>query len=824
MEVDECLINACKEKLLHFRLKELKDVLTQVGLPKQGKKQDLMDRILALLYDEGTPGLFKNNVNGKEGLVEVIDDAYRNMIETGSNGSSAKRQNCPGSSRTLPRGQAEELDELERKIRCPCGSDAPCGGPLVQCVDPDCNIWQHSGCVIIPEKPTEKISMPPNFLCEICRMKRADPFWSTMAHPLYPVKLASSTLPVDGPNLFMTVEKSFKLTRADRDLLQKTDYDVQAWCMLLNDSVPFRMQWPLNADLQVNGIPVRTVTRSLSQKLGANGRDDCAIITIYIVEGVNKISLSGIDSRTFFFGVKLVKRRTLEQVLSLIPKESDGEPFEDALARVQRCIGGGITTGNDDSDSDLEVIADSVPVNLRCPMSGSRMRTAGRFRACAHMGCFDLETFVGLNERSRKWQCPICLKNYCLEDIIIDPFFNLILKKMQSCGVEINEINMKPDGSWRVKNSREVGDLAQWHCPDGLIQVSSISQSARVNVLECNNSKLGMQNNGANWHAVGQGSDEAENVDQNVITMSSTNTGRHEDDGDPSINQDGVEEFGVSDMNEPEISSGLHNFDQTYESNDQSCNLPSARVELVILSDSEDEDVSLVYPGTSPVVCHAKNEECSNPAPERNFTYPAVASDEGAGIFNGNADDFLIPNCPPSSSLPEGSGFDFFGNSGALLDEHNSATYSRPINCVLNSSSIIDPVHRVIDSYDPHNTSLDHQFASANGNMSLEVILPRPLVSGNELPILNSSPGDDWISLRTGANANESSSSNVEVRHEYADDIGLNLPNQLRSIEDSLLQRTQGESGSGPDVAASRKRSDGPFTFPRQQRSLRKRT
>lgn len=53
----------------------------------------------------------------------------------------------------------------------------------------------------------------------------------------------------------------------------------------------------------------------------------------------------------------------------MIPKESDGESFENALARVQRCIGGGITTGNDDSDSDLEVIADSIPVNLRCPVS-----------------------------------------------------------------------------------------------------------------------------------------------------------------------------------------------------------------------------------------------------------------------------------------------------------------------------------------------------------------------------------------------------------------------------------------------------------------------
>ena len=35
-------------------------------------------------------------------------------------------------------------------------------------------------------------------------------------------------------------------------------------------------------------------------------------------------------------------------------------------------------------------------------MSGSRMKIAGRFRPCVHMGCFDLETFVEMQQRSRK--------------------------------------------------------------------------------------------------------------------------------------------------------------------------------------------------------------------------------------------------------------------------------------------------------------------------------------------------------------------------------------------------------------------------------------
>jgi hypothetical protein len=57
----------------------------------------------------------------------------------------------------------------------------------------------------------------------------------------------------------------------------------------------------------------------------------------------------------------------LSKVLNLIPKV--GESFEDALARVCRCIGGGMSTTNEDSDSDLEVIAEAITVNLRCPVS-----------------------------------------------------------------------------------------------------------------------------------------------------------------------------------------------------------------------------------------------------------------------------------------------------------------------------------------------------------------------------------------------------------------------------------------------------------------------
>ncbi|KAI7738792.1 hypothetical protein M8C21_021089 [Ambrosia artemisiifolia] len=67
-----------------FRLHELKDVLSQLGLPKTGKKQDLTERILTLLSDAEASGTHghgsrKSKYIPKEDVAKTIDDIYRQM-------------------------------------------------------------------------------------------------------------------------------------------------------------------------------------------------------------------------------------------------------------------------------------------------------------------------------------------------------------------------------------------------------------------------------------------------------------------------------------------------------------------------------------------------------------------------------------------------------------------------------------------------------------------------------------------------------------------------------------------------------------------------
>ncbi|XWS75123.1 hypothetical protein CRYUN_Cryun01aG0058300 [Craigia yunnanensis] len=838
-------VSICRGQLAYFRLKELKDVLTQLGISKQGKKQDLMDRILGLISDEEvsrTHGPAKKKVIEKEGVVKLIDDAYRKMRIADAPDLATKKQTSLDIGDVKQRVEAEDFSHSTVKIYCPCGSSLHTDS-MIQCSDPGCQVQQHVSCVIIPERPMEGIpSVPPIFHCEMCRINRADPFYVTVAHLISPVKLIAPNIPSDGTNPLLNVEKTFQLTKADNDLLQNTEYDIQAWCVLLNDNVSFRMQWPQYADLHVNGFAVRTINRPGSQLLGANGRDDGALITLYIREGgINTIYLSACDARFFCFGVRIVKRRTIEQVLGLIPKETDGESFEDALAHVCRCIGGGMPTVNEDSDSDLEVIADTIPVNLRCPMSGSRIKVAGRFKPCVHMGCFDLETFVELNQRSRKWQCPICLKNYSLEDIIIDPYFNRITTMMRHCGEDVTDIEVKPDGSWTVKTKGELSDLGKWHFPDGSLYVASNEDIFKPEVLRLINkeeksghtnpeirTKGGMMEARKHQHLpmLNPKEEDLENYSQMVIAMSSSASGSGRDDEDLSINQDYGRYNNISANNDNEINSIRHNFDSILRTENQSYG-PMAEPDVITLSDSEEENVNLVSSHTDYKSCLLNDSGALSapPAIEHSYLENSIL-DSGItsclDLLNGSSKDFGMSDWPYSSTQ-SGSGLKLFGEdsdvSDVLIDlEHSVVKCSAPMNgYTLASKSTMNSSGQVPDSsicnanIDEDDDLVDNPFAFVNEDPSLQNFLPTQPVGtleesdiGHCLPISNGTHTEDWTSLRLGSNGDSIGSGVVGTVAQSAVSKGLDLINDCRPNE-------------------GRKKLNGPFSFPRQPRSVRRR-
>ncbi|CAL9763236.1 unnamed protein product [Musa acuminata subsp. burmannicoides] len=778
-------VASCRDKLANFRIKELKDVLTQLGLAKQGKKQDLMDRILALVLDEQVPEpqvWGRRNFVGKGGVAKIIDDTYRKMQIPGATDLASKSYSRTEFNHMKPK----EVDSYksEMKIRCPCGKSSN-SESMIQCEDSGCRVWQHIVCVIIPEKSMEGASpeVPSHFYCEICRINRADPFWVTMGHLLHPVKFLSAGITADGTITVHNVERTFQLSRSDKELLTRPEYDLQAWCLLLNDKVPFRMQWPQHTELKVNGVSVTVVARPGSQLLGINGRDDGPVITTYSKEGMNKIVLSRCDSRIFCFGIRLAKRRTVPQVLSLVPKEEEGECFQDALARVCRCIGGGAATENADSDSDIEVVADSVTVNLRCPMSGSRIRIAGRFKPCVHMGCFDLETFVELNRRSRKWQCPICLKNYSLENIIVDPYFNRITSMLQNCGEDVTEIDVKPDGSWRVKNELESTDLSRSHLPDGTLyaitdaevkpymgnlrymkQKSPSERHFSLNSgMKSNPKRRPKDNRLPSFESPSLG--KLENLCEGIINMSSSATGSYRDEEDPSVNQEVGGPFYLSLNNGHESDSLSLNLDPTY-SIENITPAPFEDPNVIFLSDSDD---TLIYPETAYGIHPSGNNTIpfpNHPGVSEKYSEnngPDTSGTSFLGLYN-NTDVF---ETWPLHAFPQsGPGFQLFGTEvpDVLADSHSSLGCAPISGYGLTTNHGVEVPAQIQDLFKCHSgTGMlgslgDNPLAVANDDPSLQIFLPSQpvgvalqddLINGTDIG--NGIDSDDWTSLRLAA-------------------------------------------------------------------------
>ncbi|XP_059297565.1 E3 SUMO-protein ligase SIZ1-like [Lycium ferocissimum] len=851
------LITSCKDKVAHFRIKELKDVLSQLGLSKQGKKQDLVDRILAILSDERVSGVSaKTNSSRKEEVAKLVDGIYRKMQVSGATDLASKSQIVSDSSNV--KLKEEIKDPYQMKIRCPCECSRQVE-TMIQCEDTRCHTWQHASCVIIPEKPTER-GFPPifpeTFYCELCRLSRADPFCVTMGNPLYPAKFSIASVPVDSSTPIQRIEKTFQLTRADRELLAKQECDVQAWCMLLNDKVQFRMQWPQYADLQVNGVAVRCLNRPGSQMLGANGRDDGPIITLCSKDGINKILLTGCDARIFCLGVRLVKRRTFQEVFNMIPKETDGEAFDDALARVRRCIGGGNATENTDTDSDLEVVADFIPVNLRCPMSGSRMKVAGRFKPCVHMGCFDLEVFVEMNQRSRKWQCPICLKNYSLEHVIIDPYFNRITSQLRAYGEEVTEIDVKPDGSWRAKaegDRRSLGDLGHWHLPDGTLIESVIESKPKPGILKHVKQeggsespsalKVGLKKNRNGLWEISKPEDmqtfpygdrvreNFENHIEDIIPMSSSATGSGKEGEDPCVNQDGDVNFDFANIGfEPETVSP--NFVPAYGCNDHNPPAPAGDVEVIVLSDSDEENEPLISSASIYNNNHTDAPNVSFPGRPKGISdsckdYHALVNDGNSrlGLFNANDDEhgmnmWSLPTVSQGAPGLFGSDTDVSGSLVVDFDGYSLAADTGIGSCSLLPESSVDRPNAEMNDGLVNNPL---SFGSKDP-LPLQIFLPiiEPLAASVEAD-MGHQPGvstdvhtEDWTSLRLGAGGDS----------KVANGSSSGKPSQTKdSSLDSLADNASLLLGMNDGVTkkSGRERSDGPFNFPRQRRSVRPR-
>ena len=134
------------------------------------------------------------------------------------------------------------------------------------------------------------------------------------------------------------------------------------------------------------------------------------------------------------------------------------------------------------SDSDLEIETNTYKVSLMCPLMKFRMQLPGRSSRCQHAQCFNLESYLQMNEKKPTWNCPVCDQQAPYDTLIIDSLFIEMLKKCP----DSEEVEFTPDGEWhkivlkeKLKSSSSSTALAA-----SSSSTSNNAHSAPVNEIE----------------------------------------------------------------------------------------------------------------------------------------------------------------------------------------------------------------------------------------------------------------------------------------------------------------------------------------------------
>jgi len=296
------------------------------------------------------------------------------------------------------------------------------------------------------------------------RLDKADPMYETISskdNPSYPPGILLLPQKVLSSKTF---QQCFFLSASDLNFLQREgEFELQAVCMLQNDDVKERLQWPLDVYLTVNDSNMQVPRRSTVKSVTKSTRDPVVIIPASrLRSGSNHLRMFHRDKRdNFMFAVRIVKKRTLADVAANIPKaSSEAVALKNALNNL------GFTKLDDD-----DIIMEDVALfSLRCPISGQVFKTPARLSSCQGLHAFDASSFLELNIVSRKWACPECGKRGGPSELRVDSFIKHCAETITARGLDkASRIEIDKEGRWRPRE--EAGapmlqtDQLRWYSP-----------------------------------------------------------------------------------------------------------------------------------------------------------------------------------------------------------------------------------------------------------------------------------------------------------------------------------------------------------------------
>ncbi|KAK7694737.1 hypothetical protein QCA50_001925 [Cerrena zonata] len=433
-----------KHNVKHNIVDKLKLILGRLNaechanLTKTGKKQEIIDKITNKLDIWRRANDVNSWVKAKNILIEVRNGGYSNMRTTpsypGSTTYTTFTTSSPPSASTAHGSNHHPMYPHPGQSRYDPYSQRRQGGPPT----PIASTSNQTTASDIQFKPS------PFF--------RVDRLASSV------VECPESASPTDRKqqtvSFLMNSEVAQKLTS------QSPTYQLRLYCTSSTFYSPGRsvelcaIEFPPTCEVRINGVQLTANLKGLKKKPGTAPPPDIAIPNVLRIapNASNKVEMVYVNSaqqtqgaaarqfpKKYYMVVMLVEVTTVDQLIARLRKGKYKSNTE-ILAKMQQHV-----------DEEDDIVAGHQKMSLKCPLSYMRITTPCRSSTCVHPQCFDAFSWFSVMEQATTWACPVCEQVLDPDDLIIDGYFDEILKATPD---DVEDVIVEPDGEWHTDNNK----------------------------------------------------------------------------------------------------------------------------------------------------------------------------------------------------------------------------------------------------------------------------------------------------------------------------------------------------------------------------------
>ncbi|KAH8196613.1 hypothetical protein TruAng_009207 [Truncatella angustata] len=223
---------------------------------------------------------------------------------------------------------------------------------------------------------------------------------------------------------------------------------VMVFCAADNQGVQ-DIAFPYQSELKVNGGEMKANLRGLKGKPGSTRPVDITDslrldkvaygnnidFTYALTTKVNKYDKS---RQKYYFAIYLCRVSSIEDLVVKIRGRKI--PKASVLKELTK------------KANDPDVVATSQVLSLKCPLTYGRLKNPCRSTTCNHIQCFDVTSYLYLQEQGPQWICPICNKSATFENLAVDEYVKDILDRTHE---DTEQVTIEPDGEWRTEGRAE---------------------------------------------------------------------------------------------------------------------------------------------------------------------------------------------------------------------------------------------------------------------------------------------------------------------------------------------------------------------------------